>query len=80
MDVRIRMGLLVLACTSLAGCAMGSRLGWTSERHSPTAEIQASCESAVKTLEGQPDHSVALDACIDANSRRAVRRQVTDGA
>lgn len=78
MRARIRIGLLLLASLGLGGCALGARLGWHAQRELPSEGVRLNCESTVKALQGQPDHELALRACIDAqlhsqaavNSRR----------
>jgi hypothetical protein len=72
MNARIRFLATGLMATSLAGCANGQRLGWTTTRADATDRVRASCEEATRTLKGGPDHATALQACLDAKTRQRV--------
>lgn len=73
MDARIGIALLALAGVGLNGCAVGAKLGWTANRSAPpSAVIQASCDTAVKTLAGKPGHDTAMNACVEAKTRQGV--------
>lgn len=72
MDARIRCAFVALAAVLLAGCAVGAKLGWTADRTAPSEVVQANCEAAVRTLKGQPDHDVAMKACVHAKTRQGV--------
>lgn len=71
MDARIRIGAVAVAGLVLSGCAIGTRLGWHTERVTPSDAVRANCEVNVKTLKGQPDHDIAMRACVEAKSRQA---------
>jgi hypothetical protein len=73
MHARIRLLATCLVATSLAGCAVGQRLGWTATRADATDRVRASCEEATRTLQGGPDHGTALRACLEAKTRQRVR-------
>ena len=64
---------IALATLALSGCAVGERLGWTRHHEVPNADVKASCERSVKSLEGQADHATAMQACVDATSRQGRR-------
>lgn len=70
MATPLRLALPGLAVLLLAGCAAGSKLGWSKDRAEPTAAERASCETSVRTLEGKDDHALALRACLDAKTHR----------
>ena len=70
MRARFRIGWLLLASLGLGGCALGARLGWHSQRELPSEAVRLNCENTVKALQGQPDHELALRACIDAQLHR----------
>ena len=72
MNVRIRLLAMAVVAASLAGCAVGQRLGWTATRVDATDRVRASCEEATRTLKGGPDHATALRACLDAKTRQRV--------
>jgi hypothetical protein len=72
MDARMRNGLVVLTCLALNGCAIGTKPGRTADRAVPGDVIQASCDKAVRTLHGQPDHNIAMRACVDAKTWQGV--------
>lgn len=72
MDARIRGAFLALATVALTGCAIGAKLGWNADRTVPSEVVQTNCEAAVRTLKGQPDHDVAMKACVDAKTRQGV--------
>lgn len=71
MDARIRIGVVALVGLGLGGCAIGTRLGWHAERVTASEAIRANCEANVRTLRGQPDHDIAMRACVEAKSRQA---------
>jgi len=64
---------LPLLALTLGGCALGTRLGWNARVDAPTEAVRASCNDAVRTLEGEPDHATALRACLEAKTRQGVR-------
>lgn len=66
MRARFRIGWVLLASVELGGCALGARLGWHSQHELPSESVRLNCENTVKALQGQPDHELALRACIDA--------------
>lgn len=72
MDAGKRNGLLALTCVALTGCAIGTKLGWHDDRRVASDVVQASCDKAVRTLRGQPDHNIAMRACVDAKTRQGV--------
>jgi hypothetical protein len=72
MHARIRLLATGLIAASLAGCAVGQRLGWAGARAEATDRVRASCEQATRTLQGGPDHDTALRACLDAKTRQRV--------
>ena len=66
MRARFRIGWLLLASLGLGGCALGARLGWHAQHAQTSDAVRLNCEITVKALQGQPDHELALRACIDA--------------
>ena len=60
-----------LAVGALGGCAMWDSMGFSHRHDAPvSADVQATCEAAVATLRGGPDHDIALDACLNEHRRR----------
>lgn len=72
MDAMLRIGLLTLASVALGGCAVGAKLGWTADHVVPSDIIQNHCDAAVRTLQGKPDHNIAMRACVQAKTRQGV--------
>lgn len=70
MRVKFGMGCILLASLGLVGCTLGARLGWHPQRVQASETVRVNCENTVKALQGQPDHELAMRACIDAQLHR----------
>ena len=66
----LQFACLTLASVALAGCSLGTRLGWTREQAKPTEIVRANCDAAVRTLQGKSDHDTAMDACVQTKTRQ----------
>lgn len=72
MDVRSRVIGLALAAGLLSSCATATYVSRAADPVVPEETILANCGSAVRTLEGGPDHHTAMCACVDAKTRQNV--------
>lgn len=72
MKPAIRTICVLASALLVAGCAIGTKLGWQRGQEKPTAVVQASCDAATATLKGRPDHDVAYEACVEAKLRQNV--------